>query len=456
MKTVVLAWLMVCLIVFSGSVVLGEESFFELIQSGYLEEVMQAIEAGANPNVPNDGGMTPLMWAAGFRDREFIRILLEAGAKVHARDEYGNTPLMWAAGENPDPEVTRYLLEAGAEVDAHNKLGQTPLMAATTGYQNPEIFRILLEAGAEVNARDEGGRTPLMWAVRWNQDPRVIWDLLEAGADVNARDEDGNTPLMWAARENHDQVITLLLEAGAEVDARCHVGKTAYDYARDNAYLLGTEAYRLLEEAVSVHNGVPGLNDVPTVTLPLSNLLEVRKDLIRQEGNEYPGGWGEYHAQYAWTTSHHLEGEEAFPFGFVHAGALTLEMRWVEILRDQYLFQESDAWAEHRYQDLMAHSLYILGFSVWLAGSEEEPEITVEEEYLRFEYQDNTGSREEGIIQSYDFPFPSWRFPAPLVIVEVPLPDNPEDITWFSLEVFNTDFTGKASMRWVFRENSIE
>ena len=38
----------------------------------------------------------------------------------------------------------------------------------------------------------------------------------------------------------------------------------------------------------STPNPIP--EGIPTVTLPISNLLEVRKDLIRKEGNAFPGG----------------------------------------------------------------------------------------------------------------------------------------------------------------------
>lgn len=45
------------------------------------------------------------------------------------------------------------------------------------------------------------------------------------------------------------EVITKLLKAGADPKAKDKDGRTAFDYAKDNAKLKGTEALKQLEEA---------------------------------------------------------------------------------------------------------------------------------------------------------------------------------------------------------------
>lgn len=51
-----------------------------------------------------------------------------------------------------------------------------------------------------------------------------------------------------------------------------------------------------------------GQENIPTITLPISSLLEVRKDLIRKEGNAFPGGWSKYYVDYKSKTWHFFYG----------------------------------------------------------------------------------------------------------------------------------------------------
>ena len=93
-----------------------------------------------------------------------IRTLIEAGADVNIRNKYGVTPL-WRATEGDHNEIAKLLLEAGADVNAGDYAsGFTPLWWAA-GKGQTEIVRLLLEAGADVNYSDKMFRmTPLMLA----------------------------------------------------------------------------------------------------------------------------------------------------------------------------------------------------------------------------------------------------------------------------------------------------
>jgi ankyrin repeat protein len=89
-----------------------------------------------------------------------------------------------------------------------------------------------------------------MYAASSNQNTEVIAALLKAGADVNVQIKDGWTPLMIAAGKNQNpEVIMVLLGAGADAKAKNSEGKTAFDYAKNNAKLNGTDAFRQLQEA---------------------------------------------------------------------------------------------------------------------------------------------------------------------------------------------------------------
>jgi len=89
-----------------------------------------------------------------------------------------------------------------------------------------------------------------MFAAKSNPSPEVITTLLIAGSNIEARDLLGHTPLMIAAGANqHPEVIIAILKAGGDAKAKDKAGKTAFDYAKSNYSLIGTDAYRMLQEA---------------------------------------------------------------------------------------------------------------------------------------------------------------------------------------------------------------
>jgi tankyrase len=112
----------------------------------------------------------------------------------------------------------------------------------------------LLSAGADVHAADKNGVTALHHAVRFRS-PMAVKTLIEFGANVNqACRKSGSTPLHRAvtstgapgtAGKQHQsrEIIELLLAAGADPSIRNKRGKTAAEYATDEAIrvLLGAE-----------------------------------------------------------------------------------------------------------------------------------------------------------------------------------------------------------------------
>jgi ankyrin repeat protein len=83
------------------------------------------------------------MWAAGYGHVQATGLLLEHGAEVNVQDDRGMSPLMLAskAGE---PGVVAELVEAGADRNLKDKQGLTALdYAGAMGYA--QIVKILQE-----------------------------------------------------------------------------------------------------------------------------------------------------------------------------------------------------------------------------------------------------------------------------------------------------------------------
>ena len=101
-------------------------------------------------NARDEDEWTPLLWASGrhnFKDGSALRLLLEHGADINVQNRVGRTPLH-RASFNGALEVVRLLLEHGADVEAKNIVGETALQeAADRGHDN--VVKLLREHGAK-------------------------------------------------------------------------------------------------------------------------------------------------------------------------------------------------------------------------------------------------------------------------------------------------------------------
>src|SRR5207247_1363519 len=87
------------------------------VRTGHHEAVPLLLDAGLDPNVPDNDGETPLHLAVRAASLQLADIVLRAGAAVDVRNFDAQTPLEIARAL-PDAEarerLTRRLLDAGA------------------------------------------------------------------------------------------------------------------------------------------------------------------------------------------------------------------------------------------------------------------------------------------------------------------------------------------------------
>ena len=82
------------------------------------------INNGANPNIANKEGVTPLMLATRIGHIEGVTELLEAGAAVDPLSSTGETPLIFAVHRRDVPLI-RVLMEHGADPDRTDNSGRS-------------------------------------------------------------------------------------------------------------------------------------------------------------------------------------------------------------------------------------------------------------------------------------------------------------------------------------------
>jgi ankyrin repeat protein len=159
--------------------------------------VTSAISAGAG-RFRGAAGATPFLLATATNDTDLMRDLVAHGADPLLPSNSGVTPLMLAAGVargNSRPEDTEDGFRAALET-----------------------VKLTAELGNDIRAVDNRGWTALHGAAYTGADP-IVQFLVDNGADVNAKAKRGETPLSLAIASPGDIVHTttgnLLLRLGA-------------------------------------------------------------------------------------------------------------------------------------------------------------------------------------------------------------------------------------------------
>ena len=278
----------------------GETPVMTAARAGHAEVLELLLSEGADPNSRATRNQTALMWATAQRHPETVEVLLAHGADVNARsdswrqlwqtmntvlhappedkvwiDEGGYTPLLFAARMG-NLASAKLLLAAGASVNDRSAAGRSALILAIQSvidYQflaqpyrpigagflsthalpdsdGNALVEFILEAGADAND-DVAGFTALHESILRRNEPAVRM-LLEHGADPNAELKTatpvsrsshdfffdnpfvGATPFWLAARFTQPEVMRMLVEHGGDPLAAQYV-----DYLRDGHAVTG-------------------------------------------------------------------------------------------------------------------------------------------------------------------------------------------------------------------------
>ena len=181
-----------------------QDDFFWSIDKGNLSEASKLLKKGANLDVPNNEGYTPLMVAAQASNLQLAQFLIDAGANLNIRNKYGETAIMLASYHGQTEMVRQFYIK-GAEI---NHRGWNPLLYAASG-GHLDTIKLLLLGEANINSTSDNGTTALMMAVRGNHlDAATL--LLDNGADPGIKNEQGDNALSWAEKRDHQNIVKLL------------------------------------------------------------------------------------------------------------------------------------------------------------------------------------------------------------------------------------------------------
>merc|ERR1719379_990240 len=120
----------------------AEEELLAGTQGANMTRVLTALQDGANPNICDPKGRTPLHFSAGVGLAPAVLLLIHFGADMNARDAEGLTPLHMAAGY-ANPETMKLLIAAGADTTlVGDKQGTALSLVQSLGqYQWEKAFK---------------------------------------------------------------------------------------------------------------------------------------------------------------------------------------------------------------------------------------------------------------------------------------------------------------------------
>jgi ankyrin repeat protein len=161
-------------------------------KSGDIAQVKALMDAGnVDANVIDSFQNSALMMAVDNKHLHVAEYLLQHGADIQLDNKYGYTPLMQAVMRN-DAKMVSMLLDKGAKIDQKNFYTElTPLMMAVDN-GSLDMVELLMARQANLNLQDGRGRSALMHATAAHQ-PTIAERLTQAGADTTLKDKQGRT-----------------------------------------------------------------------------------------------------------------------------------------------------------------------------------------------------------------------------------------------------------------------
>ncbi len=236
----------------------GDSALHICAQNEALHFLKCIIEKGANVNIKNSQGNTPLFEAIRYYgDKEFIQALIDAGANINEQNNDGDTPMIFAT-RMQRKEAIELLYKAGANPFIKNKRNQD-VEQAVSNITDPQfnnmiqkikqacnlgnevlksidknapvttIENLLLNNehpfGINLNVQNQDGATALIRAARFNH-TKLAQQLIQYGADMNITDKEGNTALHEAAALGHEELVQTLIDAKANINVQNSKGET--------------------------------------------------------------------------------------------------------------------------------------------------------------------------------------------------------------------------------------
>lgn len=294
------------------------------------------IYKGANTELKNHQGDTPLHLALKNDGKESAKIIAAADGTIFARDGQNKTALELALSKGQDyydvvittktgqmrdvngrslvhylvdwenTEALDYAIQKKLPLSIEDNTGESPLSLAYSKKESLPSVKIaasLIMANAapvrgyfsyfedsvktrNPNLRFDDGQTPLHFASIFGH-TAIVQYLLERGAQTKAKDILGSAPLHEACRYGQTGIVQLLLQSGADPDSQDSLGKSPLLLVIDNSKRLAI--YELLLNYKANPNAKDMYGDTPLHIATMNSMDIQVLQLLQQYGADVNG-----------------------------------------------------------------------------------------------------------------------------------------------------------------------
>lgn len=229
---------------------IGDTALIVAIKRKYYRFACNIIDKGADVDKFNNDGYNAIMSCMldGGEDatRDMIAKIISNGANVNVKNEKGNTPLMCLL-KSGDAETINRILENGGDVSIKDKKGRNGLHLASvrTSKVLSRVIESCVKFKVNMNTEDRNGNTAMAYALgsKWSN----VRMILENGGNPNIKDLNGQTALMSACKTPDTAMVSLFLEKGALVNYK--------NDKKETALMIACEAGNIETVKLLVENG---------------------------------------------------------------------------------------------------------------------------------------------------------------------------------------------------------
>ena len=193
----------------------GRTPLIEAALGRHPEMIKYLVEMNADVNKQMISGQTALYFAC-HDQKEAVEELVKAGANVNLKNRDGRTP-MFATIWYENIDAAKILVNNGADVNVQTEDGLTALINAAIE-SKPKMVEFLLNNGADPNLKENYYGNTALHAASIRGNIEIVDYLLEKGVNASIVNIEGTTAAQFAGKYGHPDVLRALTARRASTD----------------------------------------------------------------------------------------------------------------------------------------------------------------------------------------------------------------------------------------------